>query len=495
MVLDSDVLIPVVDAELLVVLDSAVLIPGAMKPDSESYEHRDASLQQADVPRDESCTKAKQVQVVLLHQFSTTSLSMLTVQPRHQLLVDRLGKAKAAAQINSGASIVGLLEFLLSPMMGSISDRIGRRPLMLVAPASGAFFRTVAALWPSALTLSAERVAGDATRAFAGTTMCYAAISDICGTGPDLMPAMARCGSTIGLGMVIAPLVISALSRFFAGSPARSSLAVAAALTVVQLLLEWRFLEETNAMARRPRSPLLVKDDWDRPCAERVGQICKSGGAHEDDSTGLEVGTRKQSNQSIASVNPLGFLRLFAGRRRMRALAMLLAAQCAIDGKLLQDQVAIVQLRSARWSLQRRALWSAAFGGTMALGGQLVSPLTAHLGSQDKFVTLAHATSVVTFLAYTNGLFWFGLLPLIIGCQRRTPTVAWLLSEAQVDGIGRGEMLAMTTNLRAAVDTLGPMVYGLAARLGKPTDVFYAPVFLTVFAEVARVVAANARQV
>jgi len=51
----------------------------------------------------------------------------------------------------------------------------------------------------------------------------------------------------------------------------------------------------------------------------------------------------------------------------------------------------------------------------------------------------------------------------------------------------------MTGNLRAAVDTLGPLVYGQAARFGKPTDVFYAPMVLIILAELARAFAANAR--
>jgi len=104
---------------------------------------------------------------------------------------------------------------------------------------------------------------------------------------------------------------------------------------------------------------------------------------------------------------------------------------------------------------------------------------------------MTHAASLLAFLAYARGRFWAGLVPLIIGQQRRTLIISWLLAEASSSGIGRGEMLAMTVNLRAAVETLGPIVYNVAqshaVRRGPPAQVFYAPAILAVLAEIVRI--------
>jgi len=384
----------------------------------------------------------------MVHQVATTGLSLLTNQPRQQLLARTLDEKQLAAHTNFGMSLASALEFTLAPTLGALSDRMGRRPFMLGAPIVGLPTRLLAALWPSARVLLAERVASDACRAFAGTTLCYASLADLCqGDSASLVPAVASCNSAMGAGMVLAPLLSSAVAR--RGGGPRTAFVLAVVLTALQLLFEWRRLRET-----RSRSSLQQRQ----------------GPSH-----------------------PFSFLRLFASGAKVRALSVVLALQIAVDGKLLQDQISLLQLVHAKWTLGQRSLWTSAFGGVIMLGGQLTKPVLAKLGSEQALASVAHAASVLGFLAYSRGLFWLGLLPLVIGQQRRTPTISWLLAEAEAAGIGRGEMLAMTANLRALVESLGPLIYGAVqratARRGAPMHVFYLPAVLAAVAEAVQLIA------
>jgi hypothetical protein len=254
-------------------------------------------------------------------------------------------------------------------------------------------------------------------------------------------------------------------------------MASAAFLSVLQLVFEWWTLPET--------------------CREAS-----------------QAGTGSSASAS-SPASPLAFLRLFYRGRtrgadaaaaagqlrssdltRSRALATILALQCAIDGKLVQEQIGMVQMLHQRWSLAQRSLWSSAFGGAIILGGQLTGRVVAALGGEHPFQSLAHAASVLSFLCFSRGLFWLGLVPMVLAQQRRTPTITWLLAECKSVGVGRGEMIAYTANLRAAVETVGPFLYGLAqrraARQGRPAEVFYAPMFLAVLAEASRIIARRA---
>jgi len=282
-----------------------------------------------------------QVGSIMLHQVATTGTGMLVNQPRQELLAQCLDQHQLAVHMNAGGSLVAGLEFFLSPLLGALSDRFGRRPFMLLAPASGIAARLMVLFKPSALALSVERVVSDAGRAFAGTTMCYAALADLYGGGPGLVPAVASCNSASGVGMVLAPLMSSAVA--WRGGGPRAVLATGAAVALFQLVIEWHWLRET------------------RSCLEK--------------------------DFKYSAVNPFGFVRLFLHGPKVRALAILLALHIAVDGKLLQDQISITQIVHAKWPLHQRSLWMSAFGGAMALGGQFTKPLLAWLGGEHAFAS------------------------------------------------------------------------------------------------------------
>mmetsp|Transcript_97089 Transcript_97089/g.271760 ORF Transcript_97089/g.271760 Transcript_97089/m.271760 type:complete len:457 (-) Transcript_97089:52-1422(-) len=405
----------------------------------------------------------RSVRAILLHQVSTTGISLTLIQPRQQLLAKTLSESQLTNQVNAAASLIGALEFLLAPTIGVLSDRVGRRMLMLSAPIIGVVLRFLAVVRPAAPVLMLERIVGDLTRALLGTTMCHSALADSF-QGSALTGALARCSSAMGAGMILAPL-IGQVSAKLGG--ARGAFSLCTLLTLTQLVTEWKILH----------LPRLV----DEPA-------CATGAA-----AGSSDGNGAAAAVVAAPplVSPFNFVRLFTScGPRVRAIACLLACQCAIDGKLLQDQLSIIQMYSCGWTLSQRSMWSSAFGASIMVGGQLTSRLVRLLGDEQRFMSLAHFSSVAAFLAYSRGAFWAGLIPMIVGQQRRVPTVSWLVADARLHGLGRGEVIAMTANLRAAVETVGPIVYNLgqrlATRLGNPARVFYAAAFVGLLAEAVR---------
>eukprot|EP00929_Paragymnodinium_shiwhaense_P087554 TRINITY_DN47701_c0_g1_i1.p1 TRINITY_DN47701_c0_g1~~TRINITY_DN47701_c0_g1_i1.p1 ORF type:complete len:475 (-),score=115.74 TRINITY_DN47701_c0_g1_i1:33-1457(-) len=391
---------------------------------------------------------------VLAHQLSTVSLSLLTLQPRQQLLAEAVGgdSVKLASYMNRSTAILAFSDFLASPHLGALSDRIGRRPLMLLAPVVTLPLKSLAAVRPTAFVLMLERIITDGLRTLCGTTLVCSSLADLY-EGKAFTEAMVRVNSASGLAIVLAPLVTSRVINRIGG--ARAAFVAAAVLAGVHLLVGLRCLDETLGLSRK------------------AAQKARAG----------PPGPAKGNSQSA-----FGFLRLFTGGERMRLRAFLLSLHCIIEGKILQDQASILQL-SQGWSLEARSKWTSGLGLAILVGTRAAGPLLKRLGEQT-FTSACHLFSLIAFLAMRGGYFWGGLVALSFGQQRRTASLSWLVEEAGRAGLGRGETLGCTASLRSAVDFSAAFVYSaahqLATRRGRPLDLFWLPVLVSIMAEVLR---------
>ena len=282
------------------------------------------------------------LRLILAHQIAALTTSLLTLQPRGQLLMQAFAgdTAAVAGHISRGASLVALWDLLISPSAGALSDRIGRKPLMLLAPAVALPLKLATALRPSAGMLLLERVIGDAMRTIGGTTMAYACLSDLF-RGEAYTAALAQVNSATGLGIVVAPLLAS-LVMVRGGGPRRAYLA-SALLAGVHLAVGAVFLEETLLHG---------------------GSSAKAGAG------------------AVAEplIRPVArFLRLFTSGARIRLRACLFALHCLVEGKVLQDQVSVLQL-SLGWDTHLRARWTSGLGLAILAGGQATGGLVRRLG-------------------------------------------------------------------------------------------------------------------
>ncbi len=142
--------------------------------------------------------------------FVTVMLDMLTfgmigpVLPK--LIASFVGgdMANAALTIGIFATVWAAMQFFMSPLLGMISDRVGRRPVILLSNAVTAIDYVIMALAPNLMWLFAGRVlSGIAT---ANMTAASAYIADV--TPPEeRAKAFGVLGSAFGLGFILGPAI------------------------------------------------------------------------------------------------------------------------------------------------------------------------------------------------------------------------------------------------------------------------------------------------
>ena len=92
--------------------------------------------------------------VILLHMFANVTGICMLLQARPALILRALkGDATALAKrLTMASSAVGVLELLLNPIAGQLSDRYGRRPFLLLSPVFNMVNKMLVSLNPGSLT-------------------------------------------------------------------------------------------------------------------------------------------------------------------------------------------------------------------------------------------------------------------------------------------------------------------------------------------------------
>jgi DHA1 family tetracycline resistance protein-like MFS transporter len=101
-------------------------------------------------------------------------------------------------------SVYALMQFLASPLLGALSDLLGRRPVLLISLAVAAADYVLMAFAPTLLILFASRVIAGLTGANMTVAMAY--LSDI--TPPEKRAAsFGLIGAAFGLGFILGPAI------------------------------------------------------------------------------------------------------------------------------------------------------------------------------------------------------------------------------------------------------------------------------------------------
>jgi MFS transporter, DHA1 family, tetracycline resistance protein len=118
-----------------------------------------------------------------------------------------------------------IMQFLFSPMIGSLSDRFGRRPVLLVSLAVMALDYLVMALAGSIWLLLAGRLVGGITSATQSTASAY--MADI-SKPEDKAANFGLIGAGFGVGFVLGPLIGGLLGEYGTRAPFYAAAALAA---------------------------------------------------------------------------------------------------------------------------------------------------------------------------------------------------------------------------------------------------------------------------
>jgi DHA1 family tetracycline resistance protein-like MFS transporter len=182
--------------------------------------------------------------------FITVMLDMLTfgmigpVLPK--LIASFVGgnMSNAALVIGAFATVWAAIQFFMSPLLGMISDRVGRRPVILVSNAVGVIDYAIMALAPNLLWLFAGRVLSG--MASANMTAASAYIADV--TPPEKRAkAFGLLGSAFGLGFILGP----AIGGLVGNIDPRLTFWAAALVSLVNTLYGLFVLPESLARERR----------------------------------------------------------------------------------------------------------------------------------------------------------------------------------------------------------------------------------------------------
>lgn len=142
--------------------------------------------------------------------FVTVLLDMLAfgivvpVLPQLVLRLEGGDLGGAASTVGIFATAFALMQFLVSPVLGALSDRVGRRPVILLSNLGLGFDHVIMALAPSVGILFLGRLLSGATSSTYGTASAY--IADV--TPPERRAArFGLLGVAFGIGFIVGPAV------------------------------------------------------------------------------------------------------------------------------------------------------------------------------------------------------------------------------------------------------------------------------------------------
>jgi MFS family permease len=159
------------------------------------------------------------------------------------LYADRLGATPL--QVGLILTLYALAQLLFLPVWGWVSDRVGRRPVILVSLLGTALSFLLLAGAQSVGTIYAARVLAGFFAASIGTAQ--AVVTDV--TSPaERASGMGVIGVAFGAGMVVGPM----LGGFLAAWHELLPFYAIAGLATANLLVAWRFLPESRRASAAP---------------------------------------------------------------------------------------------------------------------------------------------------------------------------------------------------------------------------------------------------
>lgn len=198
----------------------------------------------------------KQRKAAVVFVLVTVTLDMLAVgliaPVLPQLILNFLGgnTSNAAKWFGIFGTTFALMQFVFSPVLGVLSDRLGRRPIILASNLGLGLDYVVMAMAPSIGWLFLGRVLAGITAASISTAMAY--ISDVT-PAEKRAGAFGMIGAAFGIGFVLGP----ALGGMLGGADPRLPFWVAAGLSLTNACYGYFFVPES--LPRDRRKPFELK--------------------------------------------------------------------------------------------------------------------------------------------------------------------------------------------------------------------------------------------
>ena len=161
------------------------------------------------------------------------------------------GREQQALWYGVLGAVWGLMQFLFMPMVGAVSDRLGRRPVLLYSMAGMAINFLTTAWAPNLACLFIGRVIGGASSASMSVASAYA--SDV-STPDNRAKSFGKIGAAFGLGFICGPI----LGGLLGSADLHLPFYVAAALSAANFV--YGYFAVPESLPRERRAPF----QWSR---------------------------------------------------------------------------------------------------------------------------------------------------------------------------------------------------------------------------------------
>jgi DHA1 family tetracycline resistance protein-like MFS transporter len=335
---------------------------------------------------------------------------VIPVLPRLVLGFMHHDTATASRVIGIFGTAWALMQFIFSPIMGALSDRFGRRPVILVSNFGLGMDYILMALAPGIALLFVGRIISGITGASIATAQAYIA---------DVSPPEKRAANfglmsvAFGLGFVLGPALGGILGQI---NP-RLPFWLAAALSLTNAAYGMFILPESLTPARR-------------------------------------------EGFSWRKANPVGALRLLRASPGLFVLAVI-HFLFWLSRMALTSVFVLYGAYRYGWSTATIGLTFAAVGVcSIVVGGLLVKPIVARVGERVSLIIglLCGAGGMVLFgLAGRGDVFCLGI-PIMSMMGLATPALQGLMT-ARISASEQGQLQGAIGSLAAIASMFGPLLF------------------------------------
>jgi MFS transporter, DHA1 family, tetracycline resistance protein len=333
-----------------------------------------------------------------------------------------------------GARILGLfgtvwavMQFLSGPVLGSLSDRVGRRPVILLSNLGLGLDYVLMAMAPNLIWLFVGRVISGITAASITTAFAY--IADV--TGPEKRAqAFGMVVAAFGVGFIVGPAIGGLLGNF----DPRLPFWIAAGFSLLNAAYGFFVLPESLPPEKR------AAFSWRR--ANPIGALALL-----------------RSHPELTGLATVGFLAQLAHESLPAAFVIYTGYRYHWDQGMIGLSLAVVGICSA------------------VVQGGLIGPIVARMGERRAlmFGLIAGAAGFAIYgLAATSTMFWVGMPLMALWGVAGAATQG--LTSARVGPSEQGQLQGALQGVRGIAGLIGPGLYtlsfayaiGSGAGLGQP---------------------------
>ena len=327
------------------------------------------------------------------------------------LILNFLGGSatRAATWLGVFGTVFALMQFLFSPVLGVVSDRVGRRPVILLSNVGLGLDYFVMAVAPTIGWLFLGRIVSGVTAASITTAMAY--ISDVV-SSEKRAGAFGLIGAAFGLGFIVGP----ALGGWLGATDPRLPFWVAGGLSLLNAT--YGFLVLPESLASENRKPF-----------------------------------------SLGRANPVGSLVLLRSHPELLRLAAIQFISYTAH-EVVQIYVLYAIYRYA-WNEKTVGL-SLAFVGicTVIISGGMVRPLVGRLGERRTlYLGYFLATLGMALMGWAPGSLIFMIGVTVMSMWALAGPAAQGMMTHRVSASEQGELQGAISSLRAIAMLIGPGLF------------------------------------